>query len=84
MAKLKWVTGNHETQLPVRLDFFIPAGWIQFLAYAVLEGNVNRDWLIDQKLLKEGITLTLRRSQGAAIEWINARNAHSSVGGELP
>lgn len=77
MGKLDWkVTpgATGETHLTVRLDFDIPAGWIQFLAYAIVEGKVNYAWLLDQKLVKPG-SLTFRRSQDVAIKWIKLQLA---------
>ena len=69
MAKLKWIVKNHETHLTVKLSFDIPAAWIQFLAYAIVEGNVSYAWLLDQKLVEPGL-LTFRRAQDVAIKGI--------------
>lgn len=69
MAKLNWQVKKHETHLTVKLSFDIPAGWIQFLAYAIVEGKVSYAWLLDQKLVKPG-SLTFRRAQDVAIKWI--------------
>jgi len=74
MGKLPWVVNKGEAYLTVKLSFDIPAGWIQFLAYAIVEGNVSYAWLLDQKLVKPG-SLTFRKAQDIAVTGIKRQLA---------